>query len=96
MNHVTQGGWQQYLPQSGMQSLRIEAAGRFSDSAAETSLRQQAFSGEIKNYQLVFGNGDSLTGSFKIQHYQRQGDYFSEETYRFTLESSGEVVYISE
>lgn len=91
--HLASGGWQEWLDTAGTRSVQIQAGGRFSDSATEALTRQLALSSTLRHYQLAFGNGDALQGSFKITAYSRSGAYGGEETYSLTLESSGEVVY---
>jgi predicted secreted protein len=45
------------------------------------------------HYQLVFGNADTIDGSFKITSYERSGEFNGEETYSITLESSGQITF---
>ena len=59
-------------------------------------LRQHAFTNRGANFCICFGNGDTLIGIFMISSYERLGNYGEEEGYNLTLESAGEVEYISE
>lgn len=74
--------------------MSVEANGLFADSATEQSLRQLAMSNGQRNFQLVFGNGDNVTGMFQITRYQRRGDYGDAERYNVQLESTGAVSYV--
>lgn len=87
------GQWQELLEGAGQRSLRIHASGMFTDSATEAQVRMLAMTNSLRNYQVSFGNGDVLQGTFKITSYNRSGGFRSEETYDLTLESSGEVTY---
>jgi len=87
------GAWRQILEGGGIRYISISGDGLFTDSNAEEIMREQAFNNHIKNYELYFGNGDKLSGSFQITSYERSGDYDGEETYKITLESSGEIIF---
>ena len=91
--HLASGGWQEWTESAGERSVQIQASGFFTDSATEALIRQLAMSNTLRHYQLAFGNGDILQGSFKITHYDRSGAYGAEEIYSLTLESSGVVAY---
>jgi TP901-1 family phage major tail protein len=88
------GRWRQLLEHAGMMTASISGAGVFTDSEAEQLVQQIVFSGQIKNYQLCFGNGKILLGHFFISNYERTGNYAEEETYAISLESSGALQWI--
>ncbi len=87
------GAWREILSGAGVKSVSLSGAGVFTDSSAEETVRSLAFSASPRNYQITFGNGDYLTGSFMITSYERAGDYDAEETFSITLESSGQVTF---
>jgi TP901-1 family phage major tail protein len=89
----TSGKWRQVLDQAGISSASITGSGVFTNSDAEINLREIAFLGKVKNYQLCFANGGMLQGSFLITNYERTGNYGEEETYAISLESAGELIY---
>lgn len=89
----TSGGWRDVLPGGGIKQVSISGSGIFTDSASERKLRELAFENKIEDYQLTFGNGEKLEGSFQISSYERAGNYNDEEVYSLTLESSGMVTY---
>jgi TP901-1 family phage major tail protein len=91
--HLNTQGWQTLLNQSGIRSAKIFANGLFTDSVSEALTRQLAFNQSLSNYQIVFGNGDVLQGSFKITNYARNGTHREVESYSLTLESAGEIAY---
>jgi len=92
-SNKSSGKWRQILGEAGMSSASITGAGVFTDSDAERLIREIAFNGTIKTYQLCFGNGNILEGKFFITHYERTGNYAEEETYAISLESSGKLKY---
>ena len=54
------------LANAGIRSMSISASGVFTDSASEETTRVQAFSGDIKNYDLLFCLGNLFFISFWI------------------------------
>jgi predicted secreted protein len=91
--HAASGVWRQWLEKAGVQAVEIQAEGRFSNSAAEATLRQDAFSGSLRNYRLIFGNGDYLQARCTLTRYQRRGEMQADDHYTLTLQSSGIVSY---
>ncbi len=91
--HRATDGWQELMNNAGIRSVTIQANGTFTDSSTEAQMRQIAMSNELRNFQLSFGNGDMLQGSFKITNYSRSGAHRGEEVYDFSLESSGTINY---
>jgi len=81
------------LEGGGVKSMSISASGVFTDSAGENTMRGFAFDGQIKAYQLVFGDTSTLDGDFAITSFEKAGEYNGEETYSMTLESSGAITW---
>ena len=83
----------------GMRSTSMSINGEivdittFTDSASEETTRVQAFSGDMKAYDLVFEDGSSAKGTFIVSSYERAGEYNGEETYSLSLESSGTITW---
>ncbi len=90
-NMVT-GKWRSLIAQ-GVSDVNIEGEGVFLDSAMEQQLREKAFTHEVWNYCLQFGNGDRLTAAFVVAEYERLGEMAGEEVYQLRLESAGDVIY---
>ena len=87
-------GCQTLAADAGVQMLEITLDGLFKDAAAEETLRLSAFNRTIKNYQLVFPNGDLLAAAFVIAAYHRAGAFDGLETFTVTLIRSGAGVVI--
>ena len=83
------------LEGGAIRSMSITASGVFTDSALENDIRVSAQKGQIREYKLVFGDGDDITGNFLITSYERAGEFNGEETYSLTLESSGQLTHTS-
>lgn len=87
------GAWRTLLAGAGIRSMTISGNGIFTDAASEETVRGHAFANTIANYQLTFGNGDTLIAPFQIVSYERAGEYDGEETYSLTLNSAGTVTF---
>lgn len=92
---IVSSQWRSFADQAGVHSLSVAGQGVFTDSNAEETLRSKVFSSEICNFQLLFGNGDTVTAPFLIRDYERDAQNLEEERFSITLESAGGVVYIS-
>ena len=87
------GAWRKLLDGAGIRSISLSANGVFTDSSAEETVRSLAISGTVRNYQMTFGNGDTLSGPFLITAYERSGAQQDEERYALTLFSAGTIIY---
>ena len=95
-SHKESGKWRHLLIGAGISTVSISGTGVFTDASSETMLRQHAFANRGINFCICFGNSDTLIGLFMVSSYERLGNYGEEEGYSLTLESAGEVEYISE
>lgn len=83
-------GFQELQVKGGIQNLEISVEGIFKDGEAEDLLRSAAFNRELKNYQLIFPNGEVVEGVFLISQYQREGSYNGLEMFSLKLLRTGE------
>jgi len=83
-------GFQELQVKGGVQSIEIHVEGIFKDSAAEEALRAAAFNRSVKNYQLIFPNGEMIEGAFVISQYQREGSHNGLEVFSLKLLRTGE------
>ncbi|MBN8828635.1 MAG: phage major tail protein, TP901-1 family [Sphingobacteriia bacterium] len=88
--HKLSGNWRELLS-GGIKSISISGSGIFTNSESEEIIRKISFNSENAIFQLCFGNGDILSGSFIITSYERSGNYQDEESYNLTIESSGKI-----
>lgn len=97
-NPLVSGGddvGRELLVGGGVRSMSISAAGVFTDSAVENTMRERAQKGNLATYTLAFGDGDSIAGTFAISSYERAGEFNGEETFSLTMESSGQLTHTS-
>ena len=98
-NHILEstnresGAWKQLLGGAGVNSMTLEGAGLFTNSAAEETLRGYAFAGTANNYKFYFANGNNITGAFLITTYERHGNHDAEEGFSVALESAGPISF---
>ena len=85
--------WRQLLSGGGVRTLSVSGSGVFTDETSEETMRGYAFAGSVDNYELIFGNADTLSGAFQISSYERSGDHNGEETYSMTLDNAGDVTF---
>ena len=86
-------GFRTLLEGAGTKALTITATGVFTDTAILNTIKGYAFSDSINSFVIVFGNGDTLEAQFQFSSFETTGDFNNEESYNFTLESSGTITF---
>ena len=82
-------GYRTLLAQAGVQSLTITASGTAESAAGFETIQNYAFANSINTMNMIFGDGDTIEGSFQITKFDVAGTYNGAQTYSITLESSG-------
>jgi TP901-1 family phage major tail protein len=82
-------GWQTLLQGAGVQSVQMQANGTAVSDATFATLESYAQVNSINPFQMVYVNGDTLSGNFQISKFEISGAYNKEQTFTCTLESSG-------
>jgi TP901-1 family phage major tail protein len=82
-------GYRTLLAQAGVQSLTITASGTAESAAGFETIQNYAFANSINTRNVIFGDGDTIEGSFQITKFDVAGQYNGAQTYSITLESSG-------
>lgn len=86
-------GYRTLLAQAGVQSLTITASGTAeSDSGFET-LQNYSFANSINTMNMIFGDGDTIEGSFQVTKFEIAGEYNGAQLFNITLESSGQWTF---
>jgi TP901-1 family phage major tail protein len=88
--------WRELLASAGLKSMSITAAGPIKNTAVTRQLMAAVFSttgGDILNFKIVSGFGDTVVGAFQVAGIDRAGEFAGEETYNLKLESSGTPTY---
>jgi len=90
-DHVRVDSWKSAIESSGTRNITFSGTGYFSNSAEQNTLLQSAITGNARNYQMHFSNGDILSGSFLVQEYSRGANANREEEYNLTLTGTGNI-----
>ena len=77
----------------GLQQMSLSGSGVMNDGADITLLIAAANNNTIINYQLESEFGDVYEGPFSLTSFERGGEHSAEETFDFSLESAGVIVY---
>lgn len=85
--------WKKLLEGAGVQSMSAKGSGVYKDNAKTKVVMAAAVANSILRYQLVSESGESFTGPFAISSVERAGEFNKEETFSFSFESGGDIVY---
>lgn len=85
--------WRALLEDAGLRTLSISGQGIFKDDTSVRRVKLDASQGAKRDYQIVFPNGDMITGLFMVSTFERSGGYNEAEMYSMTLENAGEPVF---
>lgn len=86
--------WRQLLADAGMRSVSVSGSGVFEDEAAINTVEELALSGNLQEFQMIFGNSDLFQGLFQVASFQYAGAHNAEQTYNITLESAGIITLL--
>jgi TP901-1 family phage major tail protein len=86
-------GWRQLLQQAGVQSVTLSASGTADSAATFATLQSYAQVNSINPFQMIYGNGDTVSGQFQVTKFDITGPYNKEQTFTITLESSGQPTF---
>lgn len=81
--------WKSLLA-AGARTLTISMNGFVSDDTEFELMRVAARDDVILNYQLSYGNSETVTGAFHIDSFEVTGGYNSAQSFTATLSNSGE------
>jgi TP901-1 family phage major tail protein len=92
-NSDSAGMWREILSGAGVKSATIGGGGVFVNGNAEKRMIALAMSGAVEDAQIFFPELGTFEAPFKVTAVKLGGEYNREETYEFTFESGGEVVF---
>lgn len=88
------GAWRELLSQAGLRSARVTGSGVFRDQQSDALMRQLAFDGAIRAFQLVLPDFGIVQGPFQITELQFGARHDAEVTFEITLASAGELQFL--
>lgn len=82
------------LIEGGIRSTDISASGVFTDALSVKQLKVWTRAGNIKNFRLADGLGNTQTGAFLCVSFSQAGAFDGEQTYDIKLSSAGPMTYV--
>ena len=89
------GRWRELLAGAGMRRAAISGAGIFKDEASDALVRQIFFDGVIRNWQVIVPDFGTITGPFQLSSLEYRGDHAGEVTFDLSLESAGQLAFVT-
>jgi TP901-1 family phage major tail protein len=90
-NTESPGQWRELLTGAGVKSARITGSGIFKDSSSDETIRDYAFNGTVRSWQVVVPDFGTIDGPFQITALDFNGRHDGEMTFDISLESAGEL-----
>jgi TP901-1 family phage major tail protein len=87
------GQWRELLAGAGAKNARITGAGIFKDAASDAIVREYAFNGTIRAWQVVVPDFGIIEGPFQISSFELSGRHDGEVAFELALESAGELTF---
>lgn len=90
-NTESPGQWRELLSGAGVKSARITGSGVFKDAASDATIRDYAFNGTVRDWQVIVPDFGTIAGAFQITSLEFSGRHDAEMTFDLSLESAGEL-----
>ncbi len=87
------GQWRELLTGAGVKSARITGSGVFKDGTSDATIRDYAFNGTIRNWQVIVPDLGTIDGPFQITALDFSGRHDAEMTFEISLESAGALTF---
>jgi TP901-1 family phage major tail protein len=92
-NTESPGQWRELLSGAGVKAARITGSGVFKDDASDETIRDYAFNGTIRSWQVVVPDFGTIEGAFQITALDLSGRHDAEMTFEISLESAGALTF---
>lgn len=89
------GRWRELLSGAGTKSARVTGSGVFKDGASDATIRDYAFNGTIRRWQIVIPDFGTIEGFFHIASLEFSGRHDNEVTFEIALESASDLTFIA-
>ena len=89
------GQWRELLSGAGAKSARVTGSGVFKDQASDATVRDYAFNSIIRPWQVIVPNFGTIEGPFQISSLEFSGRHDGEVAFELSLESAGELSFVS-
>ena len=92
-NTESAGQWRELLTGAGVKSARITGSGVFKDGSSDTTIRDYAFNGTVRDWQVIVPDFGTIAGAFQITSLEFSGRHDGELTFDISLESAGALTF---
>lgn len=89
ITNKTNGDWKTLLA-GGIRSIEMSAEGVFTDGTGQAQVMDDLINATIARFKMSFGNSRVIDASFDITKFECAGENGKEQTFSFSLASSGE------
>lgn len=87
------GRWRELLAEAGAKRAKISGSGLFKDAASDALIRQLAFDGSIRSWQVIVPDFGVIEGPFQISSLEFAGRHDAEVTFDIGLDSAGALTF---
>jgi TP901-1 family phage major tail protein len=87
------GRWRELLTGAGAKSAKVSGSGIFKDAASDELVRELAFDGTIRGWQVVIPDFGTVEGPFQITSFELTGRHDAEVAFELSLDSACELTF---
>ena len=87
------GRWRELLEGAGVKRARLTGSGLFKDQASDALVRDYAFQGTIRAWQIAVPDFGTIAGPFQVTSLEYAGRHDGEVTFEIALESAGVITF---
>jgi TP901-1 family phage major tail protein len=87
------GRWRELLSEAGAKRARISGSGLFKDAASDALIRQLAFDGAVRAWQVIVPDFGVMEGPFQISSLEFSGRHDAEVAFDIALDSAGALTF---
>lgn len=87
------GRWRELLSEAGAKRAKISGSGIFKDAASDALIRQLAFDGSIRAWQVIVPDFGVIEGPFQISSLEFSGRHDAEVAFDIALDSAGALTF---
>ncbi|RTL71912.1 MAG: phage major tail protein, TP901-1 family [Hyphomicrobiales bacterium] len=87
------GRWRELLSDAGAKRAKISGAGIFKDAASDALIRQLAFDGTIRAWQVIVPDFGIIEGPFQVSSLEFSGRHDAEVAFDIALDSAGALTF---
>ena len=94
-NQDSSNKWRELLEGAGIKSISLSGSGVFTDDTGQEYVRDAIMSGQNSEFQITVPGFGTFTGLFDVSEMSLEGPHDNAVTWSLTLESAGEIVFVS-